>query len=129
MTGHLTHPGADSYRPEAEHGGLDAEARRLDQQAALTWEHEWRVLRDLAPARGRILDAGCGTGSFTRLLRRELPAAGITGLDADPRLLARAAFPPTPAAGRPAARRAAPRPVLRPCRPAGAATSAGCAAT
>jgi len=41
------------------------------------------------PGRERILDVGCGTGEFTRVLREE-SGATVVGLDADPTLLARA---------------------------------------
>jgi malonyl-CoA O-methyltransferase len=41
-------------------------------------------------APGRILDAGCGTGYGARLLRRQWPAAQISGVDFAPAMLARA---------------------------------------
>lgn len=38
-----------------------------------------------------IIDLGCGTGNVTRLLRQRWPEAEITGIDASPEMLARAA--------------------------------------
>jgi ubiquinone/menaquinone biosynthesis C-methylase UbiE len=38
----------------------------------------------------RVLDLGCGTGSLTLMLKRACPDADVTGLDADPSVLARA---------------------------------------
>jgi SAM-dependent methyltransferase len=40
-----------------------------------------------------VLDAGCGAGSLTSVLREECPDAAVVGLDADPELLARAGQP------------------------------------
>ena len=38
----------------------------------------------------RVLDLGCGTGTFVVLLKRKYPAAQIVGLDPDPKALNRA---------------------------------------
>lgn len=38
----------------------------------------------------RILDVGCGTGTFAILIKRVHPAADVTGLDPDPKALVRA---------------------------------------
>ena len=38
----------------------------------------------------RILDVGCGTGSFAILIKRLHPAVDVIGLDPDPRALVRA---------------------------------------
>src|SRR5581483_7889523 len=38
-----------------------------------------------------IYDLGAGTGNVTRLLRQRWPAARVTGVDASPEMLARAA--------------------------------------
>ena len=51
-----------------------------------------RTLLDLAPLRpgDRVLDIGCGTGSFATMLKQRHPGVVVTGLDPDPRALARA---------------------------------------
>jgi ubiquinone/menaquinone biosynthesis C-methylase UbiE len=51
-----------------------------------------RALLDNAsvPAGSKLLDLGCGTGSFSLLLKRNFPGAEVTGLDPDPKALARA---------------------------------------
>lgn len=54
--------------------------------ALLTREARWRaeLLERLAPRNGeRILDVGCGTGSFAILVKRAAPGAEIVGLDPD----------------------------------------------
>ena len=47
------------------------------------------ALMDLQPNE-RLLDIGCGTGTFAVLLKRRFPNLEITGLDPDPKALARA---------------------------------------
>ena len=37
---------------------------------------------------GKILDIGCGTGNYTRLLRDRFPSAGITGIDISKEMIA-----------------------------------------
>jgi ubiquinone/menaquinone biosynthesis C-methylase UbiE len=54
--------------------------------ALLTREKLWRtaLLRALAPRDGeRILDVGCGTGSFAILVKQAAPGAIVVGLDPD----------------------------------------------
>ncbi|GIK48822.1 MAG: methyltransferase domain-containing protein [Hyphomonadaceae bacterium] len=61
--------------------------------ALLTRERRWRsaLLRQSAPAPGdRILDVGCGTGTFAVMLKRAEVRAEVVGLDPDPDVLARA---------------------------------------
>lgn len=61
--------------------------------ALLTRERRWRaaLLRQTAPTPGdRILDVGCGTGTFAVMLKRAEPRAEIVGLDPDADVLARA---------------------------------------
>ncbi|MEU5647133.1 methyltransferase domain-containing protein [Streptomyces milbemycinicus] len=84
-------PGARSYCPERELGGFEQEVERLDRQATLTWAHEWRVLKPLAPSGGgAVLDAGCGSGAVTAELSAALPGSRVVGLDVHPGLLDRA---------------------------------------
>lgn len=55
--------------------------------ALLTREATWRakLLEALAPKPGeRVLDVGCGTGSFAILSKQAEPGARIVGLDPDP---------------------------------------------
>ncbi|MFB6282240.1 MAG: methyltransferase domain-containing protein [Haloferacaceae archaeon] len=64
-----------------------------------TREGLWAERGALAPLslsdRERVLDAGCGTGEFTRVLAEETPPdALVVGLDADPALLRAAAGAP-----------------------------------
>ena len=61
--------------------------------ALVTRERRWRsaLLGQTAPAPGdRILDVGCGTGTFAVMLKRAEPGAHVIGLDPDPDVLARA---------------------------------------
>jgi ubiquinone/menaquinone biosynthesis C-methylase UbiE len=54
--------------------------------ALLTREARWRrqLLATLAPHNGeRILDVGCGTGSFAVLIKQAAPGAEVVGLDPD----------------------------------------------
>ena len=56
----------------------------------LTRERRWRsaLLEQLAPdGRDKILDVGCGTGTFALLVKRAAPGAHVVGLDPDPAAL------------------------------------------
>lgn len=76
------------YTPALGRAGLTAGydlAIRL-----LTREAVWRgaLLRQVAPQDGeRIVDVGCGTGTFAMLLKRAAPGARVIGLDPDPNVL------------------------------------------
>lgn len=57
--------------------GGDAARRRLIAQAALQRDH-------------RVLEVGCGTGTLLMAIANSCPGVQVTGLDPDPRALARA---------------------------------------
>jgi ubiquinone/menaquinone biosynthesis C-methylase UbiE len=66
------------YDPFTKLFGVDALRRTLLEQAALR------------PAY-RVLDVGCGTGTFAILIKQEHPTITVIGIDPDPKALARAA--------------------------------------
>jgi ubiquinone/menaquinone biosynthesis C-methylase UbiE len=82
---------ARSYLPAA---GRDAFLPLYDVFTRLLgFQKVLRALLDqaaLAP-RHLVLDVGCGTGTLAVLIKRLYPAVEVTGLDPDPRALARAA--------------------------------------
>jgi SAM-dependent methyltransferase len=64
-------------------------AEYLREARAGMWSDDRGALADLdLPGRERVLDVGCGSGEFTRVLREESDAE-LVGVDADPGLLAR----------------------------------------
>lgn len=65
------------YDPVVKLLGGDAARRQLLDQASLAPEQ-------------RVLDIGCGTGTLVTLMKRLCPALDVTGLDPDPKALARA---------------------------------------
>ncbi|MDX8402291.1 MAG: malonyl-ACP O-methyltransferase BioC, partial [Mariprofundaceae bacterium] len=79
--------------PDREHERIDAARVRrsfsqatdsYDAHAVLQREIADRLLAHLAFVKlvpGRVLDVGCGTGYFTRLLRARWPKAAVVGLD------------------------------------------------
>lgn len=64
------------YDPLVKLLGADRARKKLFDQAGVQPQH-------------RVLDIGCGTGTFAVALKRWLPNADIVGLDPDPKALAR----------------------------------------
>jgi SAM-dependent methyltransferase len=63
----------------------------LEATRAGLWADRTALAPLSLPDRGRVVDAGCGTGAFTRVLREETPPeAAVVGVDADPALLGHA---------------------------------------
>ena len=54
-----------------------------------TFKHELRRLADVGPGQ-TVLDVGCGTGTLAIWMKQARPEIVMTGLDADPVMLARA---------------------------------------
>lgn len=81
----------------AIHRLMQRERGRLFQPFPDTFEERYPALFDALAARlqpltsPRILSFGCSSGAEVRALRRRLPAARITGIDLNPRELAKAA--------------------------------------
>ena len=65
------------YDPFTRLFGIDSLRMALLDQAALQPHH-------------RVLDVGCGTGSLAVLVKRLYPTVDVTGVDPDPKALARA---------------------------------------
>lgn len=65
------------YDPLVKLLGADGPRRTLLKQANLRSGH-------------RVLDIGCGTGTFVALIKRVRPEVSVVGLDPDPKALARA---------------------------------------
>ena len=65
-------------RPYAIHS--DSECERLERQAVLA-RIDTHLRHMLLPDVGRILDAGCGSGSMARLLARHAPKCRVIGAD------------------------------------------------
>jgi ubiquinone/menaquinone biosynthesis C-methylase UbiE len=62
----------------------DMEYERMDKAEATLWWYRGlhsRLLVELQAVKGKVLDAGCGTGGFVSLLRRVRPDLQITGLE------------------------------------------------
>jgi ubiquinone/menaquinone biosynthesis C-methylase UbiE len=64
------------YDPLVKLLGADRVRRKLFDQASVQPDH-------------RILDIGCGTGTFAVAVKRWLPTVNVVGLDPDPKALAR----------------------------------------
>lgn len=76
----------EQSRPYAIHS--DSECERLETQAALAGIEQHLRFLPAQPAPGRILDAGCGSGSMARLLATTYPRADVVGIDLRPDYLA-----------------------------------------
>ena len=76
-----------SYNSIYDIVGFNNEVNRLEIQAKLGWEKEFRTLKWLGLKDGmRILDVGSGTGVYTQLLLENLPHSSVTALEVDRRL-------------------------------------------
>jgi ubiquinone/menaquinone biosynthesis C-methylase UbiE len=64
------------YDPMVKLLGADRARKKLFDQASVQPQH-------------RVLDVGCGTGTFAVAIKGWLPSAEVVGLDPDPRALAR----------------------------------------
>ncbi|WP_186778339.1 class I SAM-dependent methyltransferase [Streptomyces salinarius] len=87
-------PPGGSYDPAATTaGGLAGELARLEAQAALSFDAELRILRELGVTEGSgpLVEIGAGSGAVTRRLRAALPGLPLTAVDIDGELLAHAA--------------------------------------
>jgi SAM-dependent methyltransferase len=70
-----------------------SEYRLMDQAELQLWWYQAlhaRLLEALAPARGAVLDVGCGTGGFLSVLAARRPDLTLTGCDIEPMAAGRA---------------------------------------
>ena len=76
-----------SYNSIYDIVGFNNEVTRLETQAKLGWEKEFRTLKWLGLKDGmRILDVGSGTGVYTELLLENLTHSSVTALEVDRKL-------------------------------------------
>jgi ubiquinone/menaquinone biosynthesis C-methylase UbiE len=95
----MTDPNRPSYDPHATLGGLDAELQRLEEQAAIAWGEESRLLGELGIGRAAtVLEVGCGPGALLGRIATIAPNAQLIGIDYDPELLEHARARPELAA-------------------------------
>jgi SAM-dependent methyltransferase len=72
----------EDLNPQLEQMADESMVRNLAAQAVAIWPQERELfLRDPMPARGRILDAGCGTGEISSRLAELFPKAMVDGVD------------------------------------------------
>jgi 2-polyprenyl-3-methyl-5-hydroxy-6-metoxy-1,4-benzoquinol methylase len=69
---------SEHSRPYVIHS--DDECERLELQARLAKIEQHLRYLPVSP-RDRVLDAGCGSGSMSRLIARSFPEAEVTGVD------------------------------------------------
>ena len=69
---------SEHSRPYVIHS--DEECERLELQARLAKIEQHLKYLPVSP-RDRVLDAGCGSGSMSRLIARSFPEAEVTGVD------------------------------------------------
>ncbi|GAA3407317.1 class I SAM-dependent methyltransferase [Streptosporangium vulgare] len=86
-------PNAGSYNPAATTaGGMAGELARLEAQAALSFDEELSLLRELGltASGGPLVEVGAGSGAITRRLSQAMPDLSLVAVDIDPDLLAHA---------------------------------------
>lgn len=68
--------------------GSNLEVSRLERQANLGWDKEFKILQQLGLVDGmKVLDVGSGPGFYSKLLLENLPSIELTALDIDKKLL------------------------------------------
>lgn len=89
MSGATATATAGSYDPaRTTAGGLDGEVKRLEAQAALSFDQEAALLRAIGVAdAGTLLEIGAGSGAVTRRLADAFPATSLIAIDVDARML------------------------------------------
>ncbi|MFF5114731.1 class I SAM-dependent methyltransferase [Streptosporangium sp. NPDC000509] len=86
-------PNAGSYNPAATTaGGMAGELARLEAQAALSFDEELSLLRELGltASNGPLVEVGAGSGAITRRLSQAMPDLSLVAVDIDPELLVHA---------------------------------------
>lgn len=74
-----------------DHGGDPVELGRLSRQADVAWRLERaQLLRVGLRPTDRVVDVGCGPGHLSCRIATLVPQGSVTGVDADPELLAQA---------------------------------------
>ena len=72
----------EDLNPQLEQMADESMVRNLAAQAVAIWPQERELfLHDPIPARGRILDAGCGTGEISSRLAELFPKATVDAVD------------------------------------------------
>ncbi|MCJ7842034.1 class I SAM-dependent methyltransferase [Lederbergia sp. NSJ-179] len=80
-----------TYNISRSNIGMEAEVERLQVQALMGWEKEFRHLKWFGLSDGmKVLEVGCGPGFITEKLVDSLPKSKISALDIDENLLVKA---------------------------------------